>query len=269
MTPDDRGPDNDPVTATESPSPGSDYRVDVEVFHGPLDLLLYLVRKNEVDILDIPISLLTDQFLAYLPTMQVLNVELAGEFVVTAATLMEIKSRSLIPTDPVREGDDEGPDPRRELVRQLLEYRRYKDAAVVLEERAEAQATRLPRQPLPEPSAPGQIPVRPVELWDLVSAFARLMRETQALAPTTIQVDDTPQHVYEEMIRSRLRLSPRVAFRELFSPPWTRGRLIGLFLAILELIKNAEVWLEQPDPFGEIWLGLAEPGQDLRAAASC
>jgi segregation and condensation protein A len=246
--------------ATAFDSSPTAYRVAQHAFHGPLDLLLHLVRKNEIDILDVSVAGLADQFIEYLRTMCELNVEFVGEFLVTAATLMEMKSRSLLPADDPAEAIEKI-DPRNDLVRQLLEYRKFKDAAAALEQRAETFATRVPRTAPPEPATPGQIAVRPVELWDLVAAFARLMRETQSLAPTTIQVDDTPQHVYAEMILDRLRAQPRVPFRDLFTPPYTKARLIGLFLAVLELIKGNEIQLEQPDPFGEIWIFLAIPGE--------
>ena len=229
------------------------YQVAIDSFHGPLDLLLFLVKRHEVDILDIPVSQLADQFLEYLQVVRELDVEFAGDFLVMASTLMELKSRSLLPVD-AEEAEEEADDPRRELVRQLLEYRKYKDAATALEERAEAQATRLARVPVVETTPGGPPPVRPVEVWDLVSAFARLMRETQAMRPTAVIVDDTPQHIYEEYIRERLRTEGRMAFRDLFTPPYHRSRLIGLFLAVLELIKIREVWLEQGDDFGEIWV---------------
>lgn len=233
-----------------------DYLVALDTFHGPLDLLLYLVKRNEVDVLDVPIAQLADQFLIFLRTMQEVDVELAGDFLVMAATLMEVKARSLLPVDEAPEGEDE-PDPRRELVRQLLEYRKFKDAATALEERAEKQGTRLPRVVPEEPAVAGAPPVRAVEVWDLVSAFARLMRETQATVTTAVVVDDTPQHVYEEYIRSRVQVEGRVAFRDLFTPPYHKARLIGLFLAVLELIKLRSVDLDQPEAFGEIWVLLA------------
>jgi segregation and condensation protein A len=229
------------------------YLVAIDTFHGPLDLLLYLVRRNEVDVLDIPIATLADQFLAFLAAVREVDVELAGDFLVMAATLMEIKTRSLLPTDAADDDGDE-PDPRRELVKQLLEYRKFKDAAAALEERAERQGARLPRVAPEEPAKPGAPAVRPVELWDLVSAFARLMRETQAAEPTAVVVDDTPQHVYEGYVRDRVRADGRVAFRDVFTPPYHKARLIGLFLAALELIRRGDVWLEQPEPFGDIWL---------------
>lgn len=229
------------------------YLVALDTFHGPLDLLLYLVKRNEVDVLDIPIAKLADQFLEFLAAVREVDVELAGDFLVMAATLMEIKARSLLPADAEPDDGDE-PDPRRELVRQLLEYRRFKDAAAALEERAERRGARLARVAPEEPATPGAPPVRPVELWDLVSAFARLMRETRALEPTAVVVDDTPQHVYEAEVRDRVRAAGRLAFRDLFAPPHHKARLIGLFLAVLELVKNRELGLEQPEPFGEIWL---------------
>ena len=239
------------------------YTVAVDAFHGPLDLLLFLVKRNEVDILDIPIVKIADQFRDYLQVVEVLDVELAGDFVVMAATLMEIKSRMLLPGgEEVAEGG-ERLDPRRELVKQLLEYRKYKDAAADLEDRAGKQGTRLARQELPEPTPAASPNVKPVELWDLVSAFARLMRETQSLQPTTIAVDDTPQHVYEGQIQERVQAEGRVAFRAAFTPPYYKARLIGIFLAILELIRHHGIGLELPDAAGELWLvAVADTGPD-------
>jgi segregation and condensation protein A len=229
------------------------YQVNLQTFHGPLDLLLYLVKRNEVDVHDIPIATIADQFLEHVRVVQQLDIELVGDFLVMAATLMEIKVRGLLPSEAEAEAG-ELPDPRRQLVKQLLEYRKYKDAAAALEQQAEVHNTRLPRVPPAEPAAAGAPPVRPVELWDLVSAFARLMRETQGLQPKTITIDDTPQHVYERQVLEQVAAARRVNFRDVFTPPYTRSKLIGLFLAILELIKRHEIELEQLEPFGEIWL---------------
>ena len=230
------------------------YTVALDAFHGPLDLLLYLVRKHEVDVLDIPIARIADQFRDYLQPLHELDVELAGDFLVMAATLMEIKSRMLLPAE-AHAADEDEPDPRRELVKQLLEYRKIKDAAAALEERAEAQSTHVPRQEPPEPGAAGTPRVRPVELWDLVSAFARLMRETQAPASATIAVDETPQYIHEAHITGRVRAQGRVRFRDVFTPPHHKARLIGIFLAVLEVIRNHAIGLDQPDgEGGDIWL---------------
>src|SRR5262245_60613315 len=229
------------------------YTVALDAFHGPLDLLLYLVKKHEVDVLDVPIAKIADQFRDYLQGLRELDVEFAGEFLVMAATLMEIKSRMLLPAEALAAGDEE-PDPRRELVKQLLEYRKIKDAAAALEERAEAQSTHVPRQEPPEPAAAGVQRVRPVELWDLVSAFARLMRETQALEPATILVDDTPQHVYEAQIVERVRAAGRVRFVDVFTPPFCKARLMGIVLAVLERVRRRGVGLEVGGEAGDIWL---------------
>ena len=234
------------------------YTVELDAFHGPLDLLLYLVKRDEVDILDVPITRLAEQFLEFLSLLKELDVELAGDFLVMAATLMEIKAKSLLPKlDEPRE--HAGPDPQRELVKQLLEYRQFKDAAHALEQRAEAHATRLPRTAPPEVTGPAGAKaapgVKPVELWDLVSAFARLLRETQATAgATTVLQDETPQQAYEDQIRAAVAARGRLPLRDLLTPPLHRLKLIGLFLAMLEVIKLGQVVLEQPEAYGEIYL---------------
>jgi segregation and condensation protein A len=232
------------------------YQVALDTFHGPLDLLLYLVKRNEVEILDIPIAPIATQFLDYLELMKTFDLEVAGDFLVMAATLMEIKSKLLLPTAEAEKADDE-PDPRRELVKQLIEYRKFKDAAAALEDRAEDQQARLAREAPEEPAhADGTVPIRRVELWDLVSAFGRLMRETLALQTKSIIVDETPIHVYQAQIRKRLREEGPLTLAQIFTPPFYRARLIGIFLAILELIKEREICLDQSEPFGEIVMSL-------------
>ena len=239
-----------------------EYLVDLDTFRGPLDLLLFLVKRSEVDIQDIPIARLADQFLEYLRVMDMIDVERAGEFLVMAATLMEIKSRMLLPRS--EEFTDGEQDPRQELVRQLLEYKKIKDASALLEAQAEQQLYRLPRLPVDASSGPdpAEQPLRAVELWDLVSAFGRLMRETLALQPNQIVVDETPLQVYMDMIVHRLSESSPLEFTAFFTPPFQRSRLVGLFLGVLELIRARQISVDQPSPFGEITLSLAP---ELRA----
>jgi segregation and condensation protein A len=231
-----------------------EYQVDLATFRGPMDLLLYLVKREEVDICNIPIARITEQFLEFMQVMELLDVELAGDFLVTAATLMEIKSRMLLPRpEEMAEEDD---DPRKELVRQLLEYKKFKEAAALLEAQAEQQSYRLPRlavETTPDRDL-AQQPLRQVELWDLVSAFGRLMRETLALQPQQIVVDQTPVHVYMEMILARLARSERLALSGLFERPYERGRIVGVFLACLELMKGQQIVAEQEAEYGEIWI---------------
>jgi segregation and condensation protein A len=234
-----------------------EYQVDLDIFRGPLDLLLFLVKRNEVEILDIPIAKITEQYLHYLEVLKLIDVERVGDFLVVASTLMEIKSKMLLPS-PETLGDDE-PDPRQELVRQLLQYKQFKDAAALLQQRAEQQATRLPRHQPNRPDAaldPSLQPIQQVELWDLVSAFSRLLRETLALQPGTIVMDETPISVHMERILDRLTQKPRLPFVELFDAPHNRSRVIGLFIALLELIKGKRIAAEQEAPFAEIWLAL-------------
>jgi segregation and condensation protein A len=235
-----------------------EYQVDLDTFRGPMDLLLYLVKRDEVDVCDIPIARVAEQFLEYMRVLELIDVERAGDFLVMAATLMEIKSKLLLPrADESVEADE---DPRQELVRQLIEYKRFKEAATLLEAQAEQQSYRLPRQTVDAPSDldPAQQPLRQVELWDLVSAFGRLMRETLALQPQHIAVDQTPVQLYMDQIAARLATEPRLLFSALFTPPFERGRLVGIFLAILELMKAQRLVAEQPEPFGDIWLSRPE-----------
>jgi segregation and condensation protein A len=235
-----------------------EYLVDLDKFHGPLDLLLFLVKRNEVDITDIPIAQIADQFQEYLHVMEMVDVERAGEFLVMAATLMEIKSNLLLPRS---EELAEEEDPRQELVRQLLEYKKIKDASAILDEHAKRQLSLLPRFPVDSTDglSPAEQPLRSVELWDLVSAFGRLMRETLALQPNQIVVDETPMQVYMDAIVDQLKQSSPLDFISLFTPPYSRSRLVGLFLALLELIRSRHIWVDQPTPFGGITLSLAPP----------
>ena len=233
----------------------TDYQVDLEAFRGPLDLLLYLVKRDEVDILDIPIARVAGQFARYLDVLKLVDVERAGDFLVVAATLMEIKSRMLLPR-PEESAGAEAEDPRRELVKQLLLYKRVKEAAQALDGRAGEHARRYPRVAAPEP--PRSTTLRPVELWDLVSAFARLMRETAAETQHTLVLDQTPLHVHMENVLALVRRTGGIAFSDVFTPPRTRMRLIGLFQAVLELAKGRLVLPAQPVPFGEIMLAPGE-----------
>jgi segregation and condensation protein A len=232
-----------------------DFRVDLEVFRGPLDLLLYLVRKHEVEIIDIPIATITDQYLEYLALLEQLDVNAVGDFVAMASTLVEIKSQEVLPRSD--EVDDDLEDPRKELVRRLLEYKKYRDAASVLEERSRAWQRRYPRLASDLPPRQRNLaeePIHEVELWDLVSAFGRIIRDTELAKPSNIIYDDTPIHVYMAQIYERLRRRGQLAFSDLFHHGMHKSTLIGIFLAVLELVRHARVRLEQNELFGEIWL---------------
>ena len=232
-----------------------DFRVDLNVFRGPLDLLLYLVRKHEVEITDIPIAAITDQYLQYLSVLEQLDVNAVGDFLAVASLLIEIKSQQVLPrSDEVQE---EMEDPRQELVVRLLEYKKYRDAAGILEERSRSWQQRYSRLstdlPRHERDLAGE-PIHEVELWDLVSAFSRIMRETEAAKPSSIVYDDTPIHVYMARIHARLLETGRLAFRDLFAASMHKSSLVGIFLAVLELVRHHHVRVEQNMLFGEVWI---------------
>ncbi|NQU25743.1 MAG: segregation/condensation protein A [Candidatus Nealsonbacteria bacterium] len=232
-----------------------DFRVDLNVFRGPLDLLLYLVRKHEVEIVDIAITTITDQYLEYLTVLERLDVGAVGDFLAVASTLIEIKSQQVLPR--ADEIQDDVEDPRKELVRRLLEYKKYRDAATVLEERSHDWQQHYPRLAddlPPRRRDPAEEPIQEVEVWDLVSAFGRLMRDTEAARPSSIVYDDTPIRVYMERIHARLLKQGRLAFGDLFEQGMHKSTLIGIFLACLELVRHSHVRLEQNDLFGEFWL---------------
>jgi len=232
-----------------------DFRVDLNVFRGPMDLLLYLVRKHEVEIVDIPIATITDQYLEYLSVLEQLDVNAVGDFLAVASTLIEIKSQQVLPR--ADEIQDELDDPRRELVRRLLEYKSYRDAASMLEERSRHWQQHYPRLSDDLPRRQRNLaeePIQEVELWDLVSAFGRIIRETQASKPSSIVYDDTPIHVYMGRIHTRLIEQGRLAFSDLFDPSMHKSTLVGIFLATLELVRHHRVRVEQNELFGEIWM---------------
>jgi segregation and condensation protein A len=239
--------------------------VEVEAFTGPLDLLLYLVRQEEVEITEIPIARICDRFLEELERMRTLDLEVAGDFLVMASTLMLIKSRMLLPSEQPDE-DEEWEDPRLELVEQLLEYRRIRETAGLLDEMRHRHALRHVRE-VPDPqeleveASDEEIPLGEVSLGDLCAAFRRIMQEVSLRQPRTIVVDETPLHVHAAALLGRLREGRSVGFLEVLGGPGAdRAVLIGSFLALLELIRQGHVAAEQSEPFGEIRIVLRSRG---------
>ena len=236
-----------------------DYRVNLDVYNGPLDLLLYLIRREEVDIYDIPIARVTEQYLQYVDVIRSLDPDLAGEFMVMAATLMEIKTRMLLPALQLGE-DGEGIqiDPRAELIRQLLRYKAIKDAAADLEDAAALQALKFARAPVKSDGDNDLgVDLEDAQIWDLFDAFSRIM-EAIGHRATHHQViyDDTPLELHAADILDRLSREGQTTFERIFEGRTVRGEIIGLFLAILELIRRRKVIYRQERNFGEIYLGL-------------
>jgi segregation and condensation protein A len=232
----------------------AEYKVQFEVFEGPLDLLLYLIKKEEVDIYEINLTHLATKFIEYVEVMRQLDLEIAGEFLVMAATLMYIKSRELLPKDqqaPPTE-EEEGEDPRWELIRQLVAYKKFKDAAALLQARELEQENIFPRLPMrPEIAA---APARhEASLFDLVNAVSAILKRAN-------QRDDL-REIFEdkwtvsEKIEYLLKLTAErlsVKFSELFSETASRSEIVCTFLALLELIRLKQLLCVQPGDFGEI-----------------
>lgn len=223
------------------------YQVKINIFEGPLDLLLHLIQKNDLDIYDIPISDITAEYLNYLDLLKDLNLNVAGEFLVMAATLMQIKAKTLLPSDPANP-EGEGPDPRAELVQKLLEYQKFKEAARFLARGFEEQRDVFYRG-APIFTTDDQTLDLPME--KLLEAFRDVLT-TAETGVREILFEEIPVEVRIREILDVLETKPFVAFSELFPPGSTRRALVVTFLAMLELIRLKQVRVSQPANFGEI-----------------
>jgi len=234
----------------------ADFRVDLEGFRGPLDLLLFLVRRHELAIEEIAIAEITQQFVEYIELLRELDIGDASDFLEMAATLLEIKSRHVLPQDV--EVSTEEDESRQDLVRKLLEYKKFRDAASVLEERSRQWQQRFPRQGVERLQRKDQNlakqPIAEVELWDLVSAFGRIMREHRVAEQPNIVYDDTPIRVYMGRIQDRLAKEGRIALHSFFKAPMHKSSIVGIILAVLELVRHHAVYVEQREDFGDIWI---------------
>jgi len=230
------------------------YKVKLEVFEGPLDLLLYLIKKEELDIYDIPVAKITDQYLEYLELMQLLDLNIAGEFLVMAATLMHIKSKMLLPPEQVEGEDKEEEDPRAELVRRLLEYKKFKEAAAELHSMESHQKHFFARVGItvPETKSPSEGEYFEASLFDLITAFTKVLK-------------DIPKETFHKVVKDEFTVSEKIhdilhifvdrrsmLFTDLFKKARNKIELITIFLALLELIRPKEMIDVQSTPFAEI-----------------
>jgi len=230
------------------------YHVRLEVFDGPLDLLLHLIKKNEVDVYDIPVARVTDQYLQYLELMEEMNLDVAGEYLVMAATLTHIKSRMLLPPAEV-DAEEPDEDPRADLVQQLLEYQRYRDVALALGERPLLMRDVFRREPAAEARGEGEgVQLRDVSLADLLDAFREVLERSLRESFHEIISEEVSVAECVELIVRRLALDGPLRFRDLFVGAPTRRRLVATFLALLELVKTQAVRARQEEEYGEILL---------------
>ncbi len=229
-------------------------RVRLEVFEGPLDLLLHLIKKHELDITDIPIAAITEQYLAYLDLMRELNLDIAGEFLVMAATLLLIKSQTLLPEEARTDEEDEGEDLRADLVRRLLEYERYREAAAALAERPLLFRDVFARDPAWDPELVGveELPWLRVSLWELLEALRRVLARAREVPLQEVSRERVSVRDRVRFVLDRLSGAGRLDFEELFPQRATRLEIIVTFLAILELARLRAVRIVQEAPWGPI-----------------
>jgi len=236
------------------------YRVALDVYTGPMDLLLFLIKRDEVDIYNIPIARITQQYLEYVELLKKIDPEIASEFLVLAATLMEIKSRTLLPHPPVVQEEEETIDPRAELVRQLLDYKKFKDAARSLEESAARQALKHARVPVLPPHDPNDISLDTVDIWSLFESFNKILSQIgKTGAVHKVSVDDTPIRLHAaDIIDALQRSGGQQRFEEIFAGR-DRAEMIGLFLALLELIRRWRIKATQESALADIHIQLLDP----------
>jgi len=237
--------------------------VKIDAFEGPLDLLLHLIDKSEVDIYEISVAEITDQYVEYIRQMQKLELEIASEFLVMAATLLAIKSRMLLPKkedlsfQPMFDIDVEEIDPREELIQRLIEYKKFKELAFQLRDK-EAERSKVFTRPPENLSAfieTEQVnPVANTSLFDLLNAFQKVLEEKKSTPMSKIDRDEISIEGRMTQIRSIIKERNKIPFSQLFDQYWTKDQVIVTFLAVLEMMKKKEIYCEQSTLFSEIWI---------------
>ncbi len=229
------------------------YQIKLEIFEGPMDLLLYLIKKHELDIYSIPIALITQQYLEYLDLMKSLDMEIAGDFLVMASTLTHIKSRTLLPPSENPEGDEDGVDPQAELIRRLLEYKSFKEAAASLGDKEEAWSKVYTRhvEAVPDVPTDDEPLLFDFHLFDLLAALKDVMARVPdakfEVTAETVSITEKISHIL-----ARLEIVDSLLFADLFEGSTSKIQVIGTFLALLELIKTRVIKAVQIEQFGAI-----------------
>jgi segregation and condensation protein A len=232
------------------------FRIDLPAYRGPLDLLLYLVRRHEVSLNEMPLAKIVEQYFEYIEVLKELDLGDVGDFIDLASTLVELKSQAVLPKVVEESDEEEVLDPQSELVERLLQYKEIRDAAAILDEMGGRWQQRYQRMSDDLPTRrvdPGDQPIVDLEIWDLVSAFGRIMREAGGPPPTEVIYDDTPIHVYMQRIHSRLGASEKVPLLDFVDGGIHKSSLIGWFLATLELTRHHGAAVEQ-DTSGDIYV---------------
>ncbi len=229
------------------------YKVRLEIFEGPFDLLLYLIKKDEINIYDIPIVTILEQYMQYVELMRLLDLNVAGEFIVVAATLMQIKSKMLLPQEPsvLEETPEEEQDPRADLVKRLLEYRQFKEAAEQLRQKERARQDIFRRQPVMQDEESGEAYFE-ASLFDLINAFSKALKDIpRDLFYEVIKDEFTVEGKVHELLHLFMEI-PRIGLTGLFARVRSKMEAVVTFLAVLELIRLKEILVVQKVVFGEI-----------------
>ncbi|MFG0260819.1 MAG: segregation and condensation protein A [Novipirellula sp. JB048] len=232
------------------------FRVELPAYRGPLDLLLYLVRRQEVALPEVSLAKIVDQYLGYMDILQELDLGEVGDFLDLASTLVEMKSLAVLPKTVDESEEEEIHDPQSELIERLLQYKEIRDAASVLDEMGQRWQQRYERMSDDLPTRRvelGDQPIIDLEIWDLVSAFGRIMRESAGPPVTEVIYDDTPIHVYMQRIHDRLKSDEQIPLLDLVSGGIHKSSLIGWFLATLELTRHHGAAVEQRE-HGDIYI---------------
>lgn len=242
----------------------SEYKVKLEVFEGPLDLLLHLIKEEELNIYDIPIFRITQQYFEYMEMMKQLNMDIAGEFLVMAATLIYIKSRMLLPSPPAVENpdDESGVDPREELVRKLVEYKKYKEVATSLRERESHQANSFARGTVMELNLEDPDYMQEVSVFQLLGAFRKILKSVALPHLYEVTLEDISVTERMTEIMELLESKPRLTFEEVFANTRSRMEIVGTFLSVLELMKQQQIRAIQDGPLGQIWIHRIEENEE-------
>lgn len=231
------------------------YRVKLQVFEGPLDLLLFLIKQSHIDITNLPIAEITEQYLQYLELMQILDLEIAGDFLVMAATLLQMKSKTLLPPDEHAVDEEEEPDPRAELIRKLLEYQQFKAAAdrlQDLEQQRLAVFTRMPPEGQGLEAETVEEPFFEASIFDLLTALSQVLKKVPKEIFHEIVKDEFTVEQKMAALKARITQEPRVEFAKLFEAAKNKLEVIATFLALLELIRQKFVVARQGEVFGAI-----------------
>ena len=233
------------------------YRIKVENFEGPLDLLLFFIHRDKINIYDIPISIITDEFLSYLDVMQILNIRIAGEFILMASMLMHIKVKMLIPREKIEENAE---DPRDDLVQRLLEYRQFKEVSEYLSQKFNNHSLKYPKSQIIKIDKHKEDPseyLRNISLFDLINVFKNVLDRLPDENP--IELNQEPINLDEQIkyVLNTIGKKKKITFTELITGLSTKMQIIVTFMAILELFRKNRLKLMQKMPFSEITMGIA------------